>query len=330
MTEILQSVTMANAKTLEQNFTKIVKLRITEYEQVKKGEHPRFKFAADFYRAYNLTKQNFIKYYNRYKNMPIDASLVPKKRGRKYGSIKTYPYIQSKILELRNQGFGKYDIYDIMIPKYGTLTPSLTTIYNILKRYGVNKPSDYIQKQKRRYVKERMGELGHVDCHYVQKGTIEECPGRHYLLSLIDDHTRLAWSIRLDNIQGITVSYALLKLLSLFKSTYGITFKKILSDNGSEFKGIATQHLLKELSILSVFTRPYHPQTNGKVERFWRTLEDELLRETTYPTINSFEEELFHYCVYYNHLRKHYGLRRQTPYSQLLSVESELPKVSPN
>jgi transposase InsO family protein len=321
---------MGNAKTLEQNFTKIVKLRIAEYEQVKKGIHPRFKFASDFYHAYNLTKQNFIKYYNRYKNMPTDASLVPRKRGRKYGSIKTYPYIQSKILELRNQGFGKYDIYDIMIPKYGTLTPSLTTIYNILKRYGVNKPSEYIQKQKRRYVKEKMGELGHVDCHYVQKGTIEEGPGRQYLLSLVDDHTRLAWSMRIDTIQGIPVSYALLKLLSLFKSTYGITFKKILSDNGSEFKGIATQHLLKELNIHSVFTRPYRPQTNGKVERFWRTLEDELLRETTYPTINSFEEELFHYCVYYNHLRKHYGLRRQTPYSQLLSVTSSLPKVSPN
>jgi len=330
VTEYTISVTMTNAKTLEQNFVKIVKLRIGEYEQVKAGKHPRFRFVADFYRAYNLTRQNFIKYYNRYKAMSTDESLMPRKRGRKYGSIKTYPYIQSKILELRNQGFGKYDIYDIMVPRYGTLTPSLTTIYNILKRYGVNKPSDYLQKQKRRYVKEKMGELGHVDCHYLQRGTIESNPERQFLLSLVDDHTRLAWSLRLDNIQGVTVSYGILKLLSLFKTTYGITFQKILSDNGSEFKGKETQYLLHQLGITSIFTKPYRPQTNGKVERFWRTLEDELLRETTYPTINSFEEEIFHYCVYYNHIRKHYGVGRKTPYATLLSVVTKEPKLSPN
>ena len=217
-----------------------------------------------------------------------------------------------------------------MIPKYGSLTPSLTTIYNILKRYGVNKPSEHMERQKRRYVKDKMGELGHVDCHYVQKGTIEEKPERHYLLSLIDDHTRIAWSIRLDDIQGTTVSFGLLKLFSLFKLTYDITFKKILSDNGPEFKGKYTQLLLKELGISSIFTKPYRPQTNGKVERFWRTLEVELLRESVYPTVQIFEEEIFHYCVYYNHIRKHYGIDRQTPYSKLLSVNSNSLKLSPN
>jgi hypothetical protein len=321
---------MTNAKTLEQNFVKIVKMRILEYEQIKASAHPRFRFVADFYRAYGLTRQNFIKYYNRYKHMATDASLIPKKRGRKYGSIKTYPYIQSKILELRNQGFGKYDIYDIMIPKYGSLTPSLTTIYNIMKRYGVSKPSEYLKQQKRRYVKDKMGELGHIDCHYIQKGTIAENPHRQFLLSLVDDHTRLAWSMRLDDIQGITVSYGLLKLLSLFKATYGVTFKKILSDNGSEFRGKETQHILHQLGITSVFTKPYRPQTNGKVERFWRTLEDELLRETLYKTTDAFEEEIFQYCVYYNHIRKHHGLSRQTPYSKVLSVTPPLQKVSPN
>ena len=86
---MILSVTMTNPKTLEQNFVKIVKQRIAEYETVKAGKHPRFRFVADFYRAHKLTRQNFIKYYNRYKAMSTDESLIPKKRGRKYGSIKT-------------------------------------------------------------------------------------------------------------------------------------------------------------------------------------------------------------------------------------------------
>ncbi|MFO0703658.1 MAG: integrase core domain-containing protein [Patescibacteria group bacterium] len=323
---------MTSASTLQSNFVKIVRMRISEYEQVKAKTHPRFRFASDFYKAHKLTRQNFIKYYNRFKSMNTDDSLMPQKRGRKYGTLKTYPYIQSKILELRNQGFGKYDIYDIMYPRYGSLTPSITTIYNILKRYGVNKPSEYIARQKRRYVKDRLGELGHIDCHYIQKGTVEESPQRHYLLTLVDDHSRLSWSMRLDNIKSITVSYGVMSLLSLFKSTYGITFKRLLSDNGPEFKSKETQYVLSKLNIKSSFTKPYRPQTNGKVERFWRSLEDELLRETVYIDVYSFEEELFSYCVYYNHLRKHYGLGRQTPYHKLLSVNNkeDITNLSPN
>jgi transposase InsO family protein len=280
---------------LQDNFVKIVKLRIEEYEQVKKGIHPQFKFVTDFYRVHKLTRQNFIKYYNRYKSMGTPDSLLPQKRGRKYGSVKTDPHIQKEIRSLRDQGFGKYDIYDILVPRYGDLVPCITTIYNILKRYGVNEPSEYLKKQKRRYVKEKMGELGHIDCHYIQKGTMEDAPQRQYLLTLVDDHTRLAWSMRLDDVQGATVSVGLMSLLSLFKTTYGITFTSILSDNGSEFKGVATQTLLKHLHISARFTKPYRPQTNGKVERFWRSLEDELLRETLYPTQAVFEEELFSY-----------------------------------
>jgi transposase InsO family protein len=315
---------------LQENFVKIIQSHIAEYELIKAGRHARFKFVSDFYQVHKLTRQNFIKYYNRYKSMGTEGSLLPQKRGRKYGSLKTDPLVQKEILSLRDQGFGKYDIYDILMPRYGDIVPSVSTIYNLLKRYGVNEPSEYLAKQKMRYVKEKMGELGHVDCHYIQRGTIEDTPQRQYLLTLVDDHTRLAWSMRLDELKGSTVSVGLMSLLSLFKTTYGITFTSILSDNGSEFKGAATQTLLKHLHISSRFTKPYRPQTNGKVERFWRSLEDELLRETLYPTQAAFEEELFSYCVYYNHVRKHHGIGRKTPYQQLTITSQSLSIPSSN
>jgi hypothetical protein len=160
---------MRNSTTLQENFVKIVRQRIHEYEQIKAGIHPRFKFVTDFYQANNLKRQNFIKYYNRFKSMSTDVSLLPQKRGRKYGTLKTHPLIQRKIQELRGQGFGKYDIYDILLPRYGRFTPSISTIYNILKRYGINKPDEYLKQQKRRYVKEKIGELGHIEALWDQQ-----------------------------------------------------------------------------------------------------------------------------------------------------------------
>jgi hypothetical protein len=68
-----------------------------------------------------------------------DSSLIPQKRGRKFGNMKYQPYISNKIEELRNQGFGRFEIHDLMLPRFGKLTPSPTTIYNILLRKGLNK-----------------------------------------------------------------------------------------------------------------------------------------------------------------------------------------------
>jgi len=68
-----------------------------------------------------------------------------------------------------------------------------------------------------------------------------------------------------------------------------------------------------EMGIKHRYTRPYRPQTNGKVERFWRTIEDDLLRETTFDTLKELNEELMQYLYYYNHERPHQALEGKTP-----------------
>ena len=320
-----------NDKTLARNYLKHMKQLVQEYELIKAKKHSRYIFVTEFYKANNITRQNFIKYYKRFKLSSMDSSLVPAKRGRKFGTLKSIPFIQNKIVELREKGFGRYEIHDFLLPKYGKYTPSATTIYNILVKKGLNKLDPrVIQINKRRIIKEKAGEMGHMDCHRLAKGILEGKSDEYFLLTLTDDFTRLVFSIVIPNLQALTVMLSTQKLLAVFNRCYGIDFESILTDNGSEFgrKDIKEktkenhpfERLLLEYNIKHKYTKPYRPQTNGKVERFWRSLEEELLKEQVYQDKSQLEEELFEYCCYYNHIRRHQGIDNMTPYQKLNSV----------
>ena len=73
------------------------------------------------------------------------------------------------------------------------------------------------------------------------------------------------------------------------------------------------ERMLKEMEIKHIYTRPYRPQTNGKIERFWRTIEDELIEGTTFETKEEFKKELEEYLIYYNEYRAHQGNDGKTP-----------------
>lgn len=94
-----------------------------------------------------------------------------------------------------------------------------------------------------------------------------------------------------------------------------------MTDNGSEFssKNNILEHTVErlffELGIKHRHTKPYRPQTNGKIERFWHTLNDDLIDGTTFHSLNEFKDELNQCLQYYNHLRPHQGINGQTPIS---------------
>jgi len=124
--------------------------------------------------------------------------------------------------------------------------------------------------------------------------------------------------------------FGLLKCFNILHDEYQITFTEVLTDNGPEFgprnsqqkQGHPVERLLQELTITHRYTRPYRPQTNGKVERFWRTLEDDLLRDTHFDSEEELREELLQYLYYYNHLRPHQGINNQEP----VTFRKTLPK----
>ena len=225
------------------------------------------------------------------------------------------------ILEARERGCNKYEIHSILKAKLRVDVPSFSGIYNVLRRAGKNKLHQKMKEEKRRIIKEKAGELGHIDCHYLSKDLIEGSKQRYYLVCVIDSCTRIAWAEVVEDIKSLTVMFATLRCLNYIASDYDIKFAELLTDNGPEFGPRGSQNkdshpferMLKEMEIKHRYTMPYRPQTNGKVERFWRTINEDLIEGTSFASLDEFKQELLQYLLYYNKMRPHQALDGKTP-----------------
>ena len=315
-------------RTIERNYIQKYRFLIREYELVKAKKHSQFRFLQDFYNFHGTNRQTFAKYYNRYLKEGSDNALLPRKRGPKWKSRRTLPFIEEKVLQLRRKGINRYEIYAILKPMLGSHTPAHSTIYAITKRHGLNRMTKPMQQSRRRIIKTRAGELGHLDCHYLSKDLIVGARRRYYLVSVLDACTRLAWVEVVEDLKSLSVMFAALKSINMLNAEYGIRFEAILTDNGPEVasKTNKTYHpmerMLQELGIKHRYTRPYRPQTNGKVERFWRTLNEDLLEETTFESPEELKDELLQYLLYYNTERPHQGIKGKTPLQALEILSS--------
>jgi len=308
-------------ETLKRNYLQKYRFLIREYEEVKAGRHPQFRFVKDFYAFHDTDRRSFRKYYNRYLQSGREEDLLPQKRGPKWKTRRPLPYIENQVKALREQGLNRYEITHVLRPKLGEATPSPSGVYNILRRHKLNRLQPVMKANKRRIIKKKAGELGHIDTHYLSKCLIAGESRHRYLVCVIDSCTRIAWAEVVDDLKALTVMFAALRCLNIISDRYNIRFQEVLTDNGPEVGTKASQKkaehpfewMLIELGIKHRYTRPYRPQTNGKVERFWRTLEDDLLRETTFDSSEHLSDELLQYLYYYNHERPHQGLNRVTP-----------------
>lgn len=307
--------------TLQRNYIEKYRFLIREYEQVKNKIHPIYKKAKDFYKAHDTCAKSFLKYYNRYKQAGKEIDLLPQKRGPRYKTRRPFGFIENKVIALRLRGNNRYEVVNILKPRLHKFTPSPSGVYNIFKRRGLNRLNPVMKQNRRRIIKKKAGELGHLDCHYLSKSIIKGESKKRYMVCLVDDCTRIAWAEVVEDIRSITVMFTALKCLNILNDHYNIKFEEILTDNGSEFGTRVSktkqehpfERLLIELEIKHRYTRPYKPQTNGKVERLWRTLEDDMLRDTHYDTLEELKEELIQYLYYYNHERPHQGINGDTP-----------------
>jgi transposase InsO family protein len=229
--------------------------------------------------------------------------------------------VEQKVKELRLKGMSRYEIVHVLKPRLKNSTPSPSGVYNIAKRYGLNRLQPKMKENRRKIIKEKAGELGHMDCHHLSKCLIRNENQRRYLVCVVDSCTRIAWAEVVDDLTALTVMFATLKCLNILADHYQLRFKEVLTDNGPEVGTRESrkksehpfERMLMELGITHRYTRPYRPQTNGKVERFWRTLADDLLRETTFDSLDELKNEILHYLYYYNHERPHQSLGGITP-----------------
>lgn len=299
---------------------------VLEYELIKNKDHPEFIYVKDWAASRKIDRKNFLKYYGRYRQSGKSWDLAPKRRGPKFKSRRPCEGLEQKVIELRKRGNNKYEISSIIrAQKDNIFKPSASGVYNICKRYGLNTMRPEMKEEKRKIIKERMGQLGHIDTHYLSKHIIAGSTQKLYVVAIVDDFSRVAWAEIIDNIDSLTVMFGAMRCLNILKAHYHIQFEEMLSDNGSEF-GNSTiknkgnhpfERLLIEMDVKHRYIQPYRPQTNGKVERFWRTMEEDLIIDTDFDSIEELKEELLQYMYYYNHERPHQGLDGKKPVEML-------------
>ena len=278
--------------TIIKNQLKAMKRLIEEYEQVKAKKHPHFRFASDLFKKRGIKRQNFYKYYRRYSLIQEERALLPCKRGPK-NPHRHLPALINAIKELRQKGLSRFEIYANLSPILKEACPSASSIYNILRKEGLNRLRPQQKRCKRMIIKEKAGELGHFDCYHLPKGIIRGSTEKLYLVG------------------GM-------QIMRLLQDRYGVKFTTVMTDNGSEFKGKDVlkhpfERLLYMLNIKHIYTKPYQPQPNGKIERFWRTLYDDLLEEAEFENVDKLKDELQQYLLYYNEFRPHQSLDNLTP-----------------
>ena len=308
-------------KTLKNNYIQTYQFLISEYEAVKSKSHSTFRRVKDFYQAHGTCAQNFLKYYNRYRQSKEPGSLLPGKRGPRYSSRRASVEIEELVLKEREKGCNKFEIASLLRTRLKEKTPTPSGVYTILKRHGKNRLTQPMQEEKKRIIKEKAGELAHIDCHHLSKDMIAGDKKRYYVVCVIDSCTRVAWAEVIEDIKAISVMFATLYCFNHLTEKFSVKFAEALTDNGPEFgtkESAQKMHhpferLLLELGVKHRYTRPYRPQTNGKVERFWRTLNEDLIEGTYFESIGHFREELLKYMLYYNKLRPHQALDGKTP-----------------
>ena len=122
-------------QTLERNYIQKWRFLIKEYELVKAGNHPQFRFVTDFYRFHGTSRQTFCKYYNRFLlSKRANEALLPRKRGPKWHVRKPIHFIEKKVIEKRILGINRYEIKELLQP---ILKNFKHTLRNIGKRGNI-------------------------------------------------------------------------------------------------------------------------------------------------------------------------------------------------
>jgi len=322
---------MTNKNLISKTLARRMYTCIEEYELIKAGKSNIFKTVKEFCFYHKFSHQNFMKIYHRYKQNPIEESLLPRKRGPKFKTRRTDLKIEKRILELRKQGNNRYEIREILNNEFSKLVPCPTTIYNICKKYDLNRLHKPQKQERRRIIMQKAGELVHIDLHQLSSGITIKYDKQLYLVGLIDGFSRIAWVEVVENKKSLTVMFAVLKAFNILKKQYGIEVDSVMTDNGAEFgSGRETsnkmdhpfERLLIEMEMEHKYTKPYRPQTNGKIERFWKTLKEDFIEDALYEDIDDLKDELLQYLVYYNECRTHSSLNNQTPINFLKNVSN--------
>ncbi len=137
--------------------------------------------------------------------------------------------------------------------------------------------------------------------------------------TVIDDHSRAAYAEICPDEKAATAIGVLQRATAWF-ADHGVTIEGVLSDNGSAYRSYAWRDACVDLGITPKRTRPYRPQTNGKIERFHRTLADGWTYARLYDSTAQRDDALPGWLHFYNHHRAHSAIGGKPPITRLTNL----------
>jgi transposase InsO family protein len=261
-------------------------------------------------REYGITRRTGRKWAERYQQ---NEPLTNRSRKPHTTPTRTPEEVELLILDVRadNPGWGAKTIHHMLERQGYRNLPCVKTVNNILHRYGCISPEESQKRQPfMRFEKNCCNDMWQTDF----KGEFRMKDNNYcYPLTILDDHSR--FSIKIAPRLG-TANVVMPAFLEAFRE-FGMP-DSILSDNGAQFAGFKKGYTqfekwLMDLDILPIHGRIKHPQTQGKIERFHRTMKQELLNHRQITDILDAEEQFRLWRNKYNNLRPHEALGMKPP-----------------
>jgi transposase InsO family protein len=260
--------------------------------------------------------------------------LTDRSSARKTQATRTPVSTVTTITALRKLRFSGPEIADL-------LELPTSTVCAVLKREGMGRLGRIGLEPAERYERARPGELIHIDVKKLgrikhgagkrftagksrnYRPSFTDLEGRRRLTAgwdfvhvCVDDATRLAYAEVLAD-EKATTAIAFLRRAVKFFERHGIEVQRLLTDNGSPYRATSHAVACRALGIRHLRTRPRRPQTNGKAERFIRTMLDGWAYGAIYASSAERTGALDGWLWHYNHRRRHAALSRQTPAQRL-------------
>lgn len=255
-----------------------------------------------------VSRETFYVWKRRFAAEGLDG-LVSRSRRPLSSPNKTPAQVEDLIVELRKRLVDKgADVIGWYLRDAGVAAPSDRTIHRVLVRRGLVDPAPQKRPKSswRRFEFNRPNECWQIDATTVRLGQ-----GRFTVMDTIDDHSRYVPSVRAGR-RGATTELALDAFFAGAADS-GLP-QMVLSDNGSCFTNIdgtpsVFEHTLALLGVKVIHSRPAHPQTCGKLERFHQTLKKWIAAQAPAPTVGALQAQLEEFRRFYNHDRPHRAIR---------------------
>jgi len=235
--------------------------------------------------------------------------------------------VEEKIVDLKKQHptYGPRRISDIL-KRFFFIRTSPTTIHKTLA------DKDLVEKRqvkpKRNAAKPRFFERSKPNQLWQSDICTFRLAGKNaYLIGFIDDYSRYITGL------GFYRSQTAANVLEIYRRAvgeYGVP-KEMLTDNGRQYvnwRGTTTfQRELQKDRVKHIRSRPHHPMTLGKIERFWKTILTEFLLRSQFDSYEDAQQRITFWINYYNHRRPHQGIKGLCPADRYFEIQSELRKT---